>query len=460
MKIRSTIFLFLVAVVAIPQLVMAQAYLQSSQYKLDTITLGDSFNILSGVTGFPPVISGVGEQSISDKQFTVTWNTDKLADSYVEYGATASYGQGTKVDQPVTSHIVTVTGLTQKTLYHFRVKSTDSGKNTSVSGDYTVRTLAVTGINSVQVTNVTYTGATITWSTATPTSQELDYGTTSSYDQSDKGPANSYATNHTVTLANLTDGTTYHFRILAVDANGQTYRTDDLLFATIAKPICIDCSPPIPTPVTSGGGGNEATSTIVTNTPTTIVAKYFCAYDPTNVQTIRLDNYATVHQLKLVNLLSDCLYTLTITATDMGGYVFTFPVQTFTTPPNTNPPKISDLKTMVGSAQNGLTVTITWKTNELSTTEGKLESLDNPNQTTNVSANKDLTTNHIVVKGRLDASSSYKFTANSTDKWNLSNSQAISFTTPASHADIFTAIFDAMLRAFSWVGRAFGGSSS
>lgn len=98
-------------------------------------------------TGSPalPVISNVavgnwGATSSTNLSAVITWTTDLPADSQVEYGLTTSYGSTTALDSAlVNSHSVTLTGLAQSTLYHYRVRSA-AATGTSYSGDYTFRT--------------------------------------------------------------------------------------------------------------------------------------------------------------------------------------------------------------------------------------------------------------------------------------------------------------------------------
>jgi hypothetical protein len=89
------------------------------------------------------VISSVVAGSITSSGATITWTTDRQADSQVDYGTTASYGSSTALNSSlVTSHSQAVTGLTAATLYHYRVKSKDAYGQLSVSGDSTFTTSA------------------------------------------------------------------------------------------------------------------------------------------------------------------------------------------------------------------------------------------------------------------------------------------------------------------------------
>jgi Purple acid Phosphatase, N-terminal domain len=94
------------------------------------------------VTG-PPLISNVSAGSITSSGATITWMTDEVSDSQVEYGTTTAYGSSSPLDTAlVTSHSMPLSGLAASTLYHYHVKSKDTVGNLAVSGDFTFTTLA------------------------------------------------------------------------------------------------------------------------------------------------------------------------------------------------------------------------------------------------------------------------------------------------------------------------------
>ena len=90
-----------------------------------------------------PVISGVQATGIAATSATILWSTDKAADGKVEYGTTSAYGLASALNSTlVTSHSVSLAGLTSSTLYHYRVNSSDSSGNLAVSSDQTFTTTA------------------------------------------------------------------------------------------------------------------------------------------------------------------------------------------------------------------------------------------------------------------------------------------------------------------------------
>jgi phosphodiesterase/alkaline phosphatase D-like protein len=105
-----------------------------------------TFKTSSGQDTTPPVISGVVVSGITYSGATLTWTTNEPADTQVEYGTGANYGQATALRPPLlATHSEALSGLNPKTTYHFRVKSKDAAGNAALSGDLTFKTAERTG---------------------------------------------------------------------------------------------------------------------------------------------------------------------------------------------------------------------------------------------------------------------------------------------------------------------------
>lgn len=106
----------------------------------------------------------------SSTQIIIQWTTDIEASSQVLYGSSTSYGsQTTEIDTSprVTSHSVTVSGLTPCTTYHFQAKSVAvSYANTVMLSDDIVGTTS-------GCTTATATPISTSVPTATPTAVPL-----------------------------------------------------------------------------------------------------------------------------------------------------------------------------------------------------------------------------------------------------------------------------------------------
>ncbi len=126
--------------------------------------------------------------------------------------------------------------------------------------------------------NVTASTAIIRWTTDEPSTSQVEYGTTTSYDQTST-PDNNLVTSHTVTLTGLESGTTYHYRVKSKDARGNEATSSiDKRVTTLPPP---DTTPPVISQeilasVSTDDSTHEITATITwtTDEPATSQVEY------------------------------------------------------------------------------------------------------------------------------------------------------------------------------------------
>ncbi len=95
-------------------------------YAFFDATLGGGTYLATYLPAVPPVITNVAVIPNSNGSATITWNTAQIADSKVDYGTSATnLSLSASNASQVTSHTITLTGLTQGTIYYFRVTSKD-----------------------------------------------------------------------------------------------------------------------------------------------------------------------------------------------------------------------------------------------------------------------------------------------------------------------------------------------
>lgn len=169
-----------------------------------------------------PTISGVNAGNITSNSAIITWATDRLADSTVNYGANLTLSLTAFDSSFVVNHSITLTGLTPSTLYYFEVSSTNQYANTTVDNKGGAFYAFTTGvmISGVSASNITDTSAIIAWTTDQQATSTITYGnsTPPSLTASDSNPL----TDHSITLTGLTPGTLYYYEVSSTDINGHT----------------------------------------------------------------------------------------------------------------------------------------------------------------------------------------------------------------------------------------------
>lgn len=237
--------------------------------KVQTVTLGqvtgNMFTVdleLGGVGA--PVISNVNATGVTNNSATITWTTDQAASSQVEYGTTQSYDSSTALDStPVTSHSQPITGLSPKTTYNFRVKSNNANGN-STSENYTFNTSGAPVISNVQIANLQWNTATITWTTDAPADSIVKYGLTPSYGTNVSDAT--AVTSHSIVLSGLSASKTYNYQVLSANAYGSA-QTTNATFSTPAPATEIVVDNLDPGWSNTSPGGNTWTTGSVADVP-------------------------------------------------------------------------------------------------------------------------------------------------------------------------------------------------
>ncbi|MDD5164996.1 MAG: peptidoglycan-binding protein [Candidatus Pacebacteria bacterium] len=204
-------------------------------------------NVANIAEGYAPTIISSIASSTGATSATITWNTDRSADTLVNYGATASYtSSSTYTSAKTLTHSVSITGLSSAQTYHFQIVSVDTASSTSTTTDLTFRTtgsatvptLATSSPTSLTSSSVTL-NATITADGGdASTDVGFNYGLTTSYGSTASTTGSFGAGTFSKSISGLTPSTLYHYRAFATNSAG-TATTTDQTFTTSAQSVFI-----------------------------------------------------------------------------------------------------------------------------------------------------------------------------------------------------------------------------
>lgn len=132
-----------------------------------------------------PVMSGVPSVQVSDKTATISWRTDKEANSLIAISPASRYNPASPdnylqvVGQPgskTREHTVIVYDLEPNSLYHYQLRNQGSLGPEARSDDFTFRTSQeVLDVESYSVQNLSEIAAVFRWKTNSPADSTVKY---------------------------------------------------------------------------------------------------------------------------------------------------------------------------------------------------------------------------------------------------------------------------------------------
>ncbi len=370
---------------------------------------------LSASDSTAPIISTINAGNTTSSGSTITWTTDEVSDTQIEYGTTTAYGSITSLNTSlVTSHSHTLSGLNASTTYHYRVLSRDASGNLGSSGDNTFTTTTAASdttppsISGIISSSVTTTAATVSWTTSEGSDTRVEYGTTTGYG-STTSLNTSLVTSHSQTLSGLSTSTPYHYRVISQDAAGNVAVSGDNTFTTLAVPDTT--APAISGMTVSTHPGFATTITWATDEGATSQVEYgttsgYGSFSSTNT------TLGTSHSVTLSGLSDATTYHFRVISQDGAGNTATSGDNTFTTnsQTDTTPPVVTNIASTHITASSA---TVIWGTDEAATSQVAYGTSTNDESLSPVDTT--LVTSHSRTLTGLTATTTYHYAVISTD---------------------------------------------
>jgi alpha-tubulin suppressor-like RCC1 family protein len=403
------------------------------------------------VESVPPEISSVKVEDVTGESAVVRWETDEVSSSSVRYGSTEDMLEGS-INSEInsspanftTSHSVTLRGLIPSTKYYFSILSSDTAGNIGTSSQQDFTTDSPSSISSINTTSDTLGEATITWNTSQDTTSIVEYGETQQYGQIQENETQTQ--NHSLTISNLQEDTTYHFRVKGEDENGNLYASSDSTFTPKSPPNIQQTQIEVQSE-------REAKVTIITDVSTDATITYQNVADEEDAQTQGDPIFSQTHTIVLKDLTPGATYQATIQTRDEQGNATLQEGELFTMQEDTTPPEVDRVRSESALAQNGkVQVIMTWNTEELATSELIYkEGRSGEERTLQITQNP--TNNHVAVLTTLKAGTIYSYKVTTKDlSGNTYTTDEYLMLTPQQQENVVELIIKNFKDIFSWAG--------
>lgn len=309
-------------------------YRVKSKDRAGNLALSGDSTFMTPVDVIPPKISGVTASAITNISASISWATNEISDTQIEYGFTTAYGSlSPLIAAPAVSHNTRLIDLAPGTLYHYRVISKDSSGNLAVSGDFTFTTAAsATDLTAPTVSIPTPSGVSPLRGIVTVTAGASDniriFGVQFQIDSVNINSEDTIAPYSFIwNTATVTDGS-HAITAVARDTSGNT--------SSVSKNVIVDNTAPVVSsvaavPVLTTITTAKATVNWLTDEPATTQIEY--GLTPTYGSMTPLNAFLTSsHSQTISTIFPETLYHFRVKSKNKAGGETISPDFTFLTP--------------------------------------------------------------------------------------------------------------------------------
>ncbi len=187
--------------------------------------------------GTAPIISNINVTNRTATTATINWTTNEAASTIVDYGTSSGNLSTRRTGAAAAlSHSVALTGLSSNQTYYYRVTSVDLGGRSTSSAILTLSTdFSAPVISGVGSSNVSGTGARISWTTNEVSDSKVIWGTNCASFPNTQWLAGD-VTSHVVDISGLNPTTFYCYKVVSKDPQGNESTSAAATFTTTAAP--------------------------------------------------------------------------------------------------------------------------------------------------------------------------------------------------------------------------------
>ena len=286
-----------------------------------------------------PLISNVNS-NVSTNTADITWDTNEESDSVVWYSTTTPIVLSSSLlaesADLVTSHTISLSGLSINTTYYFIVGSLDSSDNKATSTEFSFITTLTSDttapIISYIILSVSTNTADITWDTDEESDSVVWYSTTTPLIISGDTlfvDSSNLVTTHNISLSGLDSSTTYYFIVNSFDSSGNKATSTESSFTTLTP----DTTAPIISNISLSVSTNTADIIWNTDEPSNSKAWYSTTTPVVlgSSSFIESTNLVASHAVSLSSLNASTTYYFIVGSTDKFNNEATSTESSFTT---------------------------------------------------------------------------------------------------------------------------------
>ncbi len=406
----------------------------------------------------PALVSGPSIEKITTTRAVITWYTDRLSDTKIQYGLKSGAYFKTEAYQsdPIKAHSLTLEGLSPDTTYFYRAKWTDEDGNTGVSEEKVFKTDPAPVVNEVNVTYVDTSSAIIRFKIKDSTMAKIYYGRSEGFGGFEELSTSYSESAYSVPLRNLEDGSRYYYKINPVDIEGQEYNGTVLSFETLPFPKISNIT------VQELKGALDPTIVLnwFTNTHVTSIVSFYPVSDQTKIRdNVNLEMIQGEHEMMIRGLVPDTDYILTIQGNDRFNNRTMSEDIRFTTATDNRPPEISNIVIEenienfqeLNKSPRGQII-MYWETDELAKSQVEYGEVASGGFKYSTLLNDILSFKHIVVINDLELSTAYQLRAKSIDEaGNVATSKDQLAVTPKSKGSIVDILITTLTDVFTFL---------